>query len=141
MAFNEQLRARRQELGLTQKELANAAGLGVRAIAYLEGGQRYPTADTARKLAEALNTSVDYLLSGADTYIADAQERGGIKAARDVDALVSEVRGMFAGGTLSEDALDGVMKSISEAYWEAKEKNKKYTPKKYLKEQGDTTEE
>ena len=124
MAFNEQLRARRQELGLTQKELANAAGLGVRAIAYLESGQRYPTADTARKLAEALNTSVDYLLSGADTYI--AEERGGIKAARDVDALVSEVRGMFAGGTLSEDALDGVMKSISEAYWEAKEKNKKY---------------
>lgn len=79
MAFNEQLRARRQELGLTQKELANAAGLGVRAIAYLESGQRYPTADTARKLAEALNTSVDYLLSGADTYIADAQERGGSK--------------------------------------------------------------
>ena len=66
-----------------------------------------------------------------DAYIADARERGGAKAARDVKELVTELRGMFAGGVLSEDAMDGVMKSISDAYWEAREKNKKYTPKKY----------
>ena len=28
-----------------------------------------------------------------------------------------------------------MMKAIQEAYWIAKEKNKKYTPKKYRKEQ------
>ena len=38
---------------------------------------------------------------------------------------------LFAGGTLSEDALDGAMKALNDAYWRAKEKNKKYTPKKY----------
>ena len=44
---------------------------------------------------------------------------------------------MFAGGALSEDAMDGVMKSIFEAYWEAREKNRKYTPKKYREKEED----
>ena len=55
------------------------------------------------------------------------------KAARDIDELVSEVTGMFAGGRLSDEALDGAMKALNEAYWIAKEKNKKYSPKKYRK--------
>lgn len=41
--------------------------------------------------------------------------------------------GLFAGGTLSEEALEGAMKALNDAYWIAKEKNKKYTPKKYRK--------
>ena len=57
------------------------------------------------------------------------------RAAREIDELVSEVSGMFAGGSLSEDALDGAMQALTRAYWIAKEKNKKYTPKKYRKEQ------
>ena len=62
-----------------------------------------------------------------------AHEQGGSKAARDIDELVSEVTGMFAGGRLSDEALDGAMKALNDAYWIAKEKNKKYTPKKYRK--------
>ena len=65
------------------------------------------------------------------------RESGGAKAARDVEELVTELRGMFAGGALSEDAMDGVMKSIFEAYWEAREKNRKYTPKKYREKEED----
>jgi hypothetical protein len=64
---------------------------------------------------------------------ADAHEKGGSKAARDIDELVSEVTGMFAGGSLSEEAIEGAMKALNDAYWIAKEKNKKYTPKKYRK--------
>ena len=63
-----------------------------------------------------------------------AQEQGGAKAAREIDELVSEVTGMFAGGKLSEDALDGAMQALTRAYWIAKENNRKYTPKKYRKE-------
>ena len=37
---------------------------------------------------------------------------------------------MFAGGELSEDALDGAIKALNDAYWIAKEKNKKYAAKK-----------
>lgn len=104
-----------------------------------------PQDKTLRKIAAYFNVPLETLYDdeeeytvvgqpspgNTDAYIADARERGGAKAARDVKELVTELRGMFAGGVLSEDAMDGVMKSISDAYWEAREKNKKYTPKKY----------
>ena len=41
--------------------------------------------------------------------------------------------GLFAGGELSEEAIEGAMKALNDAYWMAKEKNRKYTPKKYRK--------
>ena len=67
------------------------------------------------------------------SYVADAYEKGGAKAARDIDELVGEVTGLFAGGSLSEEALEGAMKALNDAYWIAKAKNKKYAPKKYRK--------
>jgi hypothetical protein len=33
---------------------------------------------------------------------------------------------------MDDEDLDAVMRAITDAYWIAKEKNKKYTPKKYL---------
>ena len=56
-------------------------------------------------------------------------EKGGAKAAKDIEELVSEVTGMFAGGELSEDAIEGAYKALTDAYWIAKENNKKYAPK------------
>ena len=38
-------------------------------------------------------------------------------------------------GDISEDDKANVMEALQEAYWEAKIANKKYTPKKYRKEQ------
>ena len=49
-------------------------------------------------------------------------------------AMVSDVTAAFAGGRLDDEALDGAMQALTKAYWIAKEKNKKYTPKKYLKD-------
>ena len=80
-----------------------------------------------------LNTTPEYLLGQNGLLVVAAHEQGGSKAARDIDELVSEVTGMFAGGRLSDEALDGAMKALNDAYWIAKEKNKKYTPKKYRK--------
>ncbi len=39
--------------------------------------------------------------------------------------------GLFAGGTLSEQDKDAVMKALQDIYWESKARNvEKYTPKK-----------
>ena len=47
---------------------------------------------------------------------------------------MNEMGGLFAGGELSDDDLDGVMQTLQEYYWKAKKDNKeKYTPKKYKK--------
>lgn len=36
---------------------------------------------------------------------------------------------LFAGGELDQDDMDEMMKAIQDAYWIAKEKNKKYASK------------
>ena len=83
----------------------------------------------AEKLAEALGTTTAYLLGSGGAYIVQAGEKAGAKAARDIEALVGEVTGLFAGGELSEAAMEGAMKALNDAYWLAKEKNRKYAPR------------
>ncbi|MCC8131455.1 MAG: helix-turn-helix domain-containing protein [Oscillospiraceae bacterium] len=140
MGFKERLKEKRLEAGLTQVQLAEMVSVTARTIQNYELGARKPTKlEIVEKIAAALNTTTDYLLSSSEMYVLEAQEQGGTKAAKDIDALVGEVTGLFAGGELSEDALEGAMKALNDAYWIAKEKNKKYTPKKY-RESGEKTE-
>ena len=124
MSFKDKLKEKRLEANLTQVQLAEKVSVTARTIQNYELGTRKPTKlEIVEKLAKALN----------GLLVVAAHEQGGAKAARDIDDLVSEVTGMFAGGRLSDEALDGAMKALNEAYWIAKEKNKKYTPKKYRK--------
>ena len=46
----------------------------------------------------------------------------------------NEVSGLFAGGNIADEDLDVMMKALQDAYWIAKEKNKKFTPKKYRRD-------
>lgn len=48
------LRKLRRDAGLTQEELAGAAGLSVRGLGYLEQGVTSPHKETVRLLADAL---------------------------------------------------------------------------------------
>ena len=91
--------------------------------------------EVVQKIADALGTTTEYLLGSSGAYVADAYEKGGARAARDIDELVGEVTGLFAGGSLSEEALEGAMKALNDAYWIAKAKNKKDAPKKYRSEE------
>lgn len=139
MSFSEQLRQKRLAAKLTQSELAAKAGVTVRTIQNYELGSRRPgNMEVVQKLAEALSSTVNELLGSSGAYVVEAQQKGGAKAARDIEELVGEVSGLFAGGQLSEDALDGAMRALTEAYWIAKQKNKKYTPRKYRHETPDT---
>lgn len=134
MLFKERLKEKRHEANLTQAELAKKAGVSTRTIQNYELGSRKPyQIEVVQKIADALSTTTEYLLGSSGIMVAEAHEKGGSKATRDIDELVSEVTGMFAGGSLSEEALEGAMKALNDAYWIAKEKNKKYTPKKYRK--------
>ena len=135
MGFKERLKEKRSEAKLTQTELAKKVGVSDRTIQNYELGTRRPqNMEVAQKLAEALNTSVDSLLGTSGILVVQAQEKGGAKAARDIDVMVSDVTAAFAGGRLDDEALDGAMQALTKAYWIAKEKNKKYTPKKYIKD-------
>ena len=123
MKFCEKVKEARTKAGLKQDEFAKAIGVSLRTISNYEAGTRYPKKrETYYKMAEVLK--VDLL---------NAESKYGSKGARQAKKLMAEVTGLFAGGELADEDLDEMMKGIQEAYWIAKEKNKKYTPKKYRK--------
>lgn len=90
--------------------------------------------DRYKKLAEALNLNLNYLLSEDEAFVANAEDKYGHRGARQAKELMEEVTGLFAGGEMAEEDMDVMMKAIQDAYWIAKENNKKYTPKKYRSE-------
>ena len=131
MGFGERLRQKRIEAKLTQVQLAKMVGISLRTLQNYEAELRKPSnMVTVQKLADSLDTTIGYLLGAADTLVMEAKERGGPRAARDIKELVNEVSGLFAGGTLSDEAMDGAMRALSEAYWIAKENNRKYASQK-----------
>ena len=103
MGFKDRLREKRVEANLTQAALAEKVSVTARTIQNYELGSRKPTKyEVVKKIAEALNTTPEYLLGNSGMLVLAAQEQGGAKAAREIDELVSEVSGMFAGGSLSD---------------------------------------
>jgi transcriptional regulator with XRE-family HTH domain len=134
MNFKERLKEKRMEEGLTQVALAKKTGVSGRTIQNYELGLRWPqNMEVARKLAEALHTTVDSLLGTGGILTVEAQEKSGAKAAKDINAMVNDVTAAFAGGRLNDEALDGAMRALTEAYWIAKEKNRKYAAGKHKK--------
>lgn len=55
---------RRVELRLSQKELANQAGISVTYLSELERNKRFPSARICVDIANALHVPMDYLLQG-----------------------------------------------------------------------------
>ena len=55
------LKKRREELNLTQKQVADNAQIGLRLYQYYESGSREPSVRTGIKLANALKSTVEKL--------------------------------------------------------------------------------
>lgn len=134
MKFNERLKKLREEKGLTQVQLSELTGISARMIQKYESGNARPRLDAAEKIAKALNITADQLLGNAAMLVAQAAEKYGSRGAKQAQQLTEEVTGLFAGGEMAQEDMDVMMKAIQDAYWIAKEKNKKYTPKKYRSE-------
>ncbi|MBK7167843.1 MAG: helix-turn-helix transcriptional regulator [Gammaproteobacteria bacterium] len=69
------LRAARKHLGLTQPQLALAAGVGVRFIVDLEAGKPTLRLENVLRVIDALGGEVR--LSGLPSSVADGQREGG----------------------------------------------------------------
>jgi len=63
-AFGSRVKEMRKNRHWTQKELANRVDVRFQLLNKYEGGQHIPPADTLIRLAKALDTTVDYLLTG-----------------------------------------------------------------------------
>lgn len=132
MKFSDRLKGLREKNDMTQEQLAKVSGVfPPRTIQRYECGTSRPRLDAAEKLAKALNISVDQLLGTDGMLVAQAAEQYGARGAKQAQQLTDEITGLFTGGELAQDDMDVMMQAIMDAYWLAKEKNKKYTPKKY----------
>ena len=130
MTFGAKLKQCRKEKGLTQAALAKAVGLGTNTIINYERGKTYPqNRNTYRILAQVLDTSVDYLYNEDDGFVVAAAEKYGYRGKQQANALLHQFKGLFAGGELSEEEMDGVMRTLQDFYWKAKDENKKYAAK------------
>jgi len=141
MLFCDKLRQLRQSMDMTQGEVAVKLGITTRAYQNYESGRVYPkNTSVYGKIASLFNVSADYLLSDEDRYVMDAHDKGGHQAKKDIQKLVSEVGGLFAGGELSEDDKDKVLRTINDLYWKAKDNNKRYAQKNTGKAQKNALE-
>lgn len=63
MSFGSKIRALREELSLTQKELGDKLNISARVIGYYESGDRFPKdEEKLNEIADFFNVSVDYLI-------------------------------------------------------------------------------
>lgn len=133
MELKERIAKLRRIKNLTQAELAEKVGVTTRSIQNYELGTRVPKMDTVVKIAEALGVDEKVLMSDEDYFVIEAHEKYGSRGKKDAEELVKNATALFAGGTISERDKTLVLEAIQEAYFEAKIINKKYTPKKYRK--------
>lgn len=70
------VRARRQELGLTQEQLANETDLHQRWLSNVETGKRNPSYASLRRLAAGLQLSASELLGRTELVESDTQASG-----------------------------------------------------------------
>lgn len=66
LSFGKRIASLRKELKMSQTDLANQLSTSVSVISRYERDEMTPSVDTAKKLAQLLNTSVGYLLGEND---------------------------------------------------------------------------
>lgn len=129
----------RKELNMSQAELAEKLGVSQQTISKYERGTREPDNETLAKLAEIFDCSIDYLLGKTDIrnpykdFIKKAKEQYGPRGKKQAEELLQNIQSLFDGGELPDEDKDEFFRAITEIYFDSKEKNKKYTPKKYRK--------
>ena len=142
MTFGEKFKTEREKRGLTQQEVADGLGINRRMITRYENGISFPrTKEAYRKIADYFEVDVNYLLTEDEEFVVTASEQYGTRGMRQAQQLIDGMSGLFAGGELSDEDKDAVMKALQDIYWESKARNvEKYTPKKYKKAEADAGE-
>lgn len=117
MTFGEKFKAEREKRKLTQQEVADALGINRRMITRYENGISFPrTKDAYRKIAEYFKVDVNYLLTEDEEFVVQASEQYGSRGMKQAKDLIEGMSGLFAGGTLSEQDKDAVMKALQDIY-------------------------
>lgn len=125
---------------LSQRELAIAIDSSESTISRYIQNKRVPYGDTLTRLAKALNTTSDYLLTGKEETESTLNDRDKKDIEKDLKKIMDDFKSgesgpaFYDGVELDNDDLDKLEIAMRTALEIAKVKNKeKYTPKKYKK--------
>lgn len=118
--FGTKIRELRQEHGMTQSELADICGVSLRSIQNYESAKLLPRDGRIyTRLAGYFGVSTDYLF-GTKRVTTETEDQ----AQNEVDSILANVGSLFAGGELSEQDKDEVMRTINDLYWQAKDRKR-----------------
>ena len=135
MTFGEKIKSLRKSKGMNQTQLANALGVSLRTIRGWEAEGRYPKQhELYQKLADTLGCDISYLMTEGEAYITEAAEQYGSRGAKQAQQILEQAAAMFAGGELTDDDITSFMDEIQMLYLDSKKRAKKFTPKKYLRQ-------
>lgn len=145
--IGKRIRSRREQLGMTQEELASRLGYKSKTtIAKIENGTNDIVQSKVTEFAKILDTTPAYLMGWTqlDGNVVNEKERE--LTARDEkdiakileqtkEQLLSQEGLMFDGDPASPEAINSILDAMQIGMEMAKKKNKeKYTPKKYKKD-------
>ncbi len=134
MTFGEKVKTLRKTKDMSQTQLAQAIGVSLRTVGGWEKEGRYPKQhELYQKLADTLGCDISYLMTEEDAFITEATEQFGSRGARQAQQILEQAAAMFAGGELSDEDKTAFMDEIQMLYLDSKKRAKKFTPKKYLK--------
>ena len=136
MTFGEKVKTLRTTKKMSQAQLAQELGVALRTVSGWENQNRYPKKrELYQNLADILGCDISYLMSEEESFITEAAEQFGSRGAKQAQQILEQAAAMFAGGELSDEDKTAFMDEIQMLYLDSKMRAKKYTPKKYLKDE------
>lgn len=137
--LGERLRELRKSKKLTAKQLGEKFNLAESTISGYETGARKPDIELVRSFAKFFGVTTDYLLGVSNTP--DLTEKDEKDIAKRMDKIKEDLKkakdtdGLnFYGEPMSEEAIESLLEAIEYAERQTIRINKKYTPKKYRKD-------
>lgn len=116
---------------LNQIDFAKIIGISTRTLVHYEDGERYQRdVEVYKKIAKVMNCDYNYLLEESDEFLNQVYNMGGKKELEKARALTEGISSLFAGEEISDENKGATLESITNAYWDAKRENKKYSRKK-----------
>ena len=136
MKFGEKVKKLRKDMKLNQAELAAKIGVSTRTIAAYEMGTTYPRyMETYEALAAALGVDVNFLRTEDEAFMEYVGQQFGTRGQRQAQAILTDARQLFAGGDLSDDDKLAFITEMQQLYLDSKMRAKKYTNKRYMREE------
>lgn len=136
MTFGEKVKTLRTTKKMSQAQLAQELSVALRTVSGWENQNRYPKKrELYQNLADILGCDISYLMSEEESFITEASEQYGSRGAKQAQQILEQAAAMFAGGELSDEDKTAFMDEIQMLYLDSKMRAKKYTPKKYLKDE------